>query len=59
MIGRITESEAAARGLTADHMTLDENGDHVFTNDAAGVQWDLTCELPERPPLLPFYGVAP
>ncbi len=57
MIGRITESEAAARGLTADHTTLDENGCHVFTNYAAGVQWDLTSELHPNPPLPAFHGV--
>jgi hypothetical protein len=58
-IGRITESEAAARGLTADHMTLDENGDHVFTDHAAGVQWDLTSELPDNPPLPSWSGGLP
>ncbi len=50
-LGAITEQQAAARGLTADHMTLDEDGRHVFTNHAAGVQWDLTSELPDNPAL--------
>ncbi len=58
-LSTITDSEAATRGLTPDDVTLDEDGRHVLTNHAAGVQWDLTSELPERPPLPPFYGVGP
>ncbi len=58
LLGTITESEATTRGLTPDHVTLDEDGRHVLTSHAAGVQWDLTAELPDRPPLPPFYGVV-
>ncbi len=57
MMGRITDSEAAARNLTADHTTLDENGCHVFTNTEAGVSWDLTSELHPNPPLPAWRGL--
>ena len=59
MTGRVTDSEAAARSLTIDHVTLDEDGCHVFTNYEAEVEWDLTSELHPNPPLPAFYGIAP
>ncbi len=58
-MGAITDQEAAQRELVADHTTLDEDGRHVFTNHAAGVQWDLTSELPDNPPLPAWPGGLP